>query len=68
MNVDEPWQRTRVISYFTLKPHDTKDTLKELKDVFSLSSDKKVKKKAMAIIRDMTEEEKKIYKELIPDG
>jgi hypothetical protein len=53
VNVNAPWERARAISFYILKPNDTKGVLNKWSDVFELAIDKK-KKKPNIFIRKMT--------------
>jgi hypothetical protein len=67
VHVHGPWERARVISFYTAAPHSNE--LKKWEDLFPLASDKKKKKKAAkTIIRETTEEEKALFKQLFPNG
>ena len=52
------WERARMISFFTVKPHDSKKRIKKPSSLFELSSDKKHRKKTINGI------DKKIKKDL----
>jgi hypothetical protein len=43
---DQEWQRARVISFFAIKGHDTKNKIKSPAALFKLNSDLKEKLKA----------------------
>jgi hypothetical protein len=70
INVQGPWERARSIAFHTVLPHDSKGKLKRWSDVYPLEfdKDKKVKPKSKAIMREMNEEEKALYKQMLPNG
>jgi hypothetical protein len=62
----EPWERARAISFYAVAPHT--DKIKKWDDLFPLYSDrfrKKKKLKPNATIRDMTDEEKKEFEQIL---
>jgi hypothetical protein len=62
VNIDEPWQRARAISFYSLAPHSD---VSRWTDVFKLDSDPKPKKKHLVVVREWTEEEKQIFESAI---
>jgi len=63
VNIVEPWERARAISFYVLKPYDTKKSLTKWEDVFQIASDKK-KKKPTIHIRKMTQEERAEFEQI----
>jgi len=63
INVKQDWEIARAISFYILKPHDSKDVLKKWDDTFALSTDKK-KKKPNIFIRKMNKDEEKEFEQI----
>lgn len=67
VNINDRWEQVRALSFYSMICHVKKGTLNKWEDVFKLASDsikKKSKTKANAIIRKMTENEKKEFQEI----
>ena len=61
------WERTRMVSFFTVKPHDSKKRIKKPSSLFELSSDKRHRKTDKDLIhqkikRDLEIQQKRIAK------
>jgi hypothetical protein len=61
INLQEPWERVRALSFYTLAPHT--DKLKNWSDVFPIRTDKKIKQKKLTI-RKMTGEEREWFEQV----
>ena len=49
------WERTRLLAFYSIKPHDTKKRIRKPSDLFSLSSDDFVKQKQTDSYKDRIE-------------
>ncbi len=71
VNITERWEQIRALSFYSMIAHVKAGSLNNWEDVFSLRSDKYKKKrkvKANAIIRPMTEEEKREFEFILSNA
>ncbi len=59
VNVTDPWERARAISFYAFSPHVKSGTFKAWKDLFSIPGEKVKKKQNRNLVaRAMTKEER----------
>lgn len=59
------WQRTRMLAFYTVKPHDTKKKIKKPSDLFKLSSDKVAVKKSVLGLKERIKRDRERQKQMI---
>lgn len=67
INVRDRWEQVRALSFYSMSPHVKQGALVRWEDVFRLAWDKGPKIQP-AVIRPMTEEEKREFEDIIKNA
>ena len=59
------WERTRMVSFFTVKPHDSKKRIKNPRSLFELPSDKTTRKTDKNVMRKLIKKDLAIQQKRI---